>query len=678
MSESLLAKIANAVRLKAASPALYKLRRKYRGKLTNEALLLKKFPQSVRDRQKLTVFSKQSLRERFFLNDLDRKEFYINLMTSLAGFDAILDDADLVHENKFRACGSELYSFGERIDWHFDFKSGTRWKPIFYSRIDYRVPADADVRVPWEVSRFYQAVWLGKAYWLSRSEAHTDKFKELIGDWIKENPVGYGVNWCAPQEAAIRGTNIIVGLLYFMGSTKIDDKFLMDILCSLFEHGIFAMYNLGRARKDGNHYLCSIVGLLYLGILFYDTKTGRRWVWFARKELEREIVSQVQEDGTRREGSTSRLREAAELFTAAYVLLKLNGFSISGDFAGRLEKMLGFMTTATMHDGRVPNTGDEGTSRLFRMKSKTDFNDHRDLLSVGAALFGRGDMKSAADGFSELGLLLTGGEGFERFSLAQGEGKIPSAVYYRDGGIAFMRTEKDFCSFNFGFTGISRRSGQAHNDLLSFTISGKNQFIVDRGSYPGSPGKTIGDRLRSTYSHNTVVIDGTEQVDFSSTRSPADSRSRPALLNWQSSQAQDIIEAEHHEYERLLGPVTHRRGVTFNKHQRTFRVEDSLIGTGMHIVELMFHFAPELGVVDLGRNFLALEGEEFALMKFQHPFMLDNWNHSPGCGILQTARTARVKLEVNLPLRIETFIFITSNEDDMNYLLNRIQSLGSA
>ena len=678
MPGSLLAKIANVVNLRLPSPSLYRLRRKHLRMNTDEARLLRKYPESLRDREKLASFFRKKLRERFFLSDLNRKEFYINLLTSLAGFDAILDDADLVHENKFQARGSEPFSFGDKIDWHLDFKTGTRWRPKFYSGIRaIGFTGEADVSVPWEVSRFYQAIWLGKAYWVSRSEAHTDKFKELVVDWVKENPAGYGVNWCMPQEAAIRGINITIGLLYFIGSTRIDDKFLIDILCSLFEHGVFIRYNLGRSRRDDDHYISSLVGLVYLGILFYDTESGKQWVEFARRELEREIVRRVYEDGTHIQKSMSYQRGAAEMLTASYVLLKLNGFSASSEFAGRLEKMLEFLTTATMRDGRAPNTGEADDNRLFRLKSRTDLNDHRDLLAVGASLFNRGDMKSAADGFSEMGLLLLGGEGFEKFSLVREEKDIRSEVY-RHGGIAFMRTEKDFCSFDFGGIGVRRRSGEAHNDLLNLTISGKNRFIVDRGSYAGAPGNTIRDKLRSTYSHNTVIVDGTEQADVSPTRSTAEDRTRPELLNWHSSDEQDIIEAEHHAYERLAMPVIHRRGITFNKHQRTFRVEDSLIGKGMHFIELMFHFAPELHIVSLGRNFLALEGEEFALMKFQHPFTLEDWDHSPGSGVLQTARTARVRLEANLPLRIETFIFITSSEDDMNYLLNRIQSLGSA
>ncbi len=640
------------------------------------ARLQRKFGHEASDRKEIAPLLRQKLRERFFLSDLNRKEFYINLLTTVGDFDSIMDDADLVHENKYRTSGSDLYSYGAKVDWCLDFKSGKRWDRRSYSGIDVaKFENSSDVKVPWEVNRFHQAIWLGKAYWLSRSEAHTEKFKELASDWIENNPVGYGVNWTSPTEAAIRAINIITGLLYFMGSTRLNDEFVMKLLCSLYEHGVFIRYNLEKKLGRNNDLVANLVGLVYIGILFYDAKSGKRWLEFARKKLEREIANRVWEDGTVCEISTSYQRLATEMFTAAYVLLKLNKFKISSVFSSRLEKMFAFLASATMHDGRVPNIGTVDGGPILRMKSNTEFNDHRDLLSVGAALFGRGDLKAAAGGFSELALLLLGGEGFESFSLINPENRRSSSIY-KKGGFAFMRTERDYCSFDFGNIGTHGRIGHGHNDILSFTVAGKNPFIVDRGTLCYTSDTIVRNELRSTYSHNTVIVDGAEQAEFAGPWSVRADLPSSELLEWNSTPEQDIIEAQHHAYERLNPAVTHRRKITFNKRQRTFLVQDNLLGTGSHTVEMMFHFAPELKVVDLGRNFLALEGEEFALMKFQQPFALEEWQHSPGCGVLQAARTARVRLQVHLPARIETFIFIISSADDMNHLLNRIQSVG--
>ncbi len=664
--------------------------------MTTAAALKRKLGYEGLDQEASVTSFQNKLRQRFFLGDLNRKEFYINLMTSLGGFDQIMDDADLVHENKFQTLGSEVYSFSENVDWHLDFKSGKKWPLSFYSNLKIiksgngrrekgernrengqRNTEHSDIKVPWEVSRFHQAIWLGKAYWVSHSEAHTEKFKELVVDWVEKNPVGYGVNWKTPMEAAIRAMNLIVGLLYFTGSTKIDEKFLMTLLSSLFEHGVFIRYNLERSLRNGNHYVSDLVGLIYLGVLFYDMQTGKRWVEFARKELEKEILNQVYEDGTDYEKSTGYQRLVTELFTAAYVLLRLNKFGVSDQFTQRLERMFGFLAAATMHDGTVPGIGDADDGRVFRMKSKMEFNDHRDLISVGAVLFSRGDMKAASGGFSDLALLLLGGEGFEKFARMTPDNSSRSEIY-KEGGFSFMKTERDYCSFDFGDIGMRGRGGHGHNDVLSFTISGKNQFITDRGTFCYTCDSEMRNKLRSTYSHNTIAVDGTEQAEFSGLWSIKQDLTSPDLLEWKSNDEQDVIEAQHRAYEQLARPVVHRRKITFNKRQRTFLLEDNLLGDGTHTIETMFHFAPGLKVFDLGRNFLALEGEEYMLMKFPHPFVLEDWPHSPSYGVLRTARAARLRLETELPVRIETFIFIISSADDMNHLLNRIQTRGSA
>ncbi len=666
-------KFVKLVYARIISRQIYKLNIKYFRRSTTPDRLYKKLKHIFSGSNDSIESFKQKLRERFFLSDLNKREFYINLMTSLAGFDSIMDDADMVHENKFKALGSVVFSFGEKIDWHLDFKSGKRWPLSFYTKIDALNPTDhSDVKVPWELSRFHQAIWLGKAYWISHGETHAYKFRDMANDWIDSNPVGYGVNWASPMEAAIRAMNLIIGLMYFMGSENIDDEFFMKLICSLYDHGTYISHNLEKTLHSDNRYVSNLVGLIYLGIFFYDTGIGKRWVKFARREVESEILNQIYEDGTDYEKSTGYQCFVAELLTAAYVLLKLNNFEMPEYFKSRLEKMFEFMASATMRDGKVPAIGDSDSGRVFKMKTEKDSSDPRDLLAVAAAIFRNGKFKFAAREYNELALMLLGTKGFEEFSSLK-ENLEKKSIIFPEGGFAFLKTGKDFCSFNMGDIGKRGRSGHIHNDVLSFTISGKNQFIVDRGTYCYTCNTNLRNKLRSTYSHNTVVVDKTEQVEFSGLWSIKKDLTSPEFLNWASTLEQDVVEAQHHAYERLPQPVIHKRKITFNKHQRTFLIEDNLMGAGRHEIELMFHFAPELRVTNLGRNFLALEGEEFALLKFQHAFTLEDWEHSPSYGVLNYAKSAHLKVSAELPLKLETFIFILSSLEEVNYLLNRFR-----
>lgn len=630
---------------------------------TDPEKLLKKFSGEVESGGTSRDYFREILRERFFLSDLNRKELYLELMTSAGCFDDILDDADLVHENRF---ASSL------IDRHPDVGSGEVRELERSRRIRKRLKNDFRTIEPLlDLNRFHRAVWLGKAYWLSRSEEHTDKFKTLIDDWAECNPVGRGINWLVPGEAAIRAINIIVGLLYFMSSDRIDESFLRRLLSILYQHGLFIRSNLSTSGGGLQGRLASLAGLIFLGILFRDTSRGGHWIEFAVRELEREAEAGISDDGNIQGSSFGDLRLAAESLTASLVLLKLNRFHVSDMLSGRLERMLNFLASVTMRNGCVPDSGWTSGARIFRMSSRSRSNDHRDLLAAGAALFGSGAMKAASGGFSEPALLLLGVEGYEKFAAVDGDLSI-SSVLYRDAGLAVMRTGKDFASFDFG-------SGPGISEIIppfSFTVAGKNQFIVEPGSRdyssftPGTP------ETESAQGRNTLTIGRPKRAGVTEDGTFGKGPSPPELLGWQSDEWQDFVEAQYHPLMWPAASLIHKRNITFNKRQRTFRVEDDLVGEGKHHIEMIFHFAPGLLVVDLGRNFLALEGEEFALMKFQHPFVIENMEHSDERSRPVTSKAARVTLEADFPARIETYIFITSNEDDMNYLLNRIQSSG--
>ncbi|MBM4162400.1 MAG: hypothetical protein FJ217_15025, partial [Ignavibacteria bacterium] len=144
-------------------------------------------------------------RFRFFFHPRNQKDFFLQLITSTQDQDQILSEAQDVLQNRFDTLGSGTVSLGTTINWHADFKSGKEW-PVRELRNDEILDLGnpSDVKVPWELSRFHQVWWLGKAYWLTRNELYARKFGDLVEDWIDKNPLGKGVNWHIAMEAAIR------------------------------------------------------------------------------------------------------------------------------------------------------------------------------------------------------------------------------------------------------------------------------------------------------------------------------------------------------------------------------------------------------------------------------------------------------------------------------------------
>jgi len=70
-----------------------------------------------------------------------------------------------------------------------------------------------------------------------------------------------------------------------------------------------------------------------------------------------------------------------------------------------------------------------------------------------------------------------------------------------------------------------------------------------------------------------------------------------------------VFVASHSGYERLPQPVRHQRFV-FHFGETLYLIRDVALGTGMHLLETSWHFAPELELVQYGRGFLAVRQGE--------------------------------------------------------------------
>ena len=80
---------------------------------------------------------------------------------SLPEKEAIFSRADKTCDHIFDLLGSGDARLGDDIDWHRDFKTGFRWSEKTYYT-DIAIPyGKADIKVPWELSRFSHAVETG-------------------------------------------------------------------------------------------------------------------------------------------------------------------------------------------------------------------------------------------------------------------------------------------------------------------------------------------------------------------------------------------------------------------------------------------------------------------------------------------------------------------------------------
>lgn len=540
---------------------------------------------------------------RFFLdsNRGSQIQFIDRIFPEFA--ESIVGEGDRICSHVFNFLGSgdvDLDKFIEEhggrercgcLPWHFDFKGSYRWNPKTYYR-GIEIPyGKADIKVPWELSRFQHVTILGQAYWLSGDARYAQEFVTQVEDWIDRNPPKFGVNWRCTMDVAIRVVNWILGYYFYKDSKALADEFLLKLLKNLLAHGHHIMANLENRGVTTNHYLSDLVGLIYLGITFPEFKEAKQWREFGIQELIKEMEKQVYDDGMDFEASTCYHRLSLELFFYPALLCKLNGIELPDSFIRKLKKMFDFVLYVLKPNGRMPQIGDNDNGRLHVL-GKREILDMSYLLTFATLLFNDPKYKIGEFGFAPEALWVFGPEAYERWQKMPGRsiGELESKAF-RDGGIYVMRHKKDYMVISCGPNGQNGLGGHAHNDKLGFELSiAGEDFIVDPGTYIYTAEPDWRDTFRSTAYHNTIIVDGMEQNKFEGIfRMKEDAT--PKVDRWESNDRFDLFDAEHNGYERLTGPVSHRRQIYYDKDDRFWLIRDMLKGKKEHSYDQYLHLA---------------------------------------------------------------------------------------
>ncbi|MDD2654202.1 MAG: alginate lyase family protein [Candidatus Omnitrophica bacterium] len=506
-----------------------------------------------------------------------------------------IKESDLVCEHIFDLLGSgpkKLSGEGEGyqdIDWHSDFKSGFKWNhKTFFRNIRFGDKEGVDVIVPWELSRFQHLIFLGQAYILNRDEKYAQEFVSQVGDWIRYNPIGFGVNWFSTMDVAIRAANWLVALEYFSGSSTITIEFLEKFYTSVYEHGAFIRYYLKTRPVRNNHYLANIAGLFFISIYCPFFKESKKWQSFAVKELEKEMLHQVYPDGCDFEASTSYHRLALEMFFYCDLLAKRNGTVFSFKYQQRLRKMFEFLLYSVKPNGRIPQIGDNDNGR-FLVFCKRPVLEHKYLLSIAAVYYKDSEFNLSEFGFDEETFWVFGKEGVEIFqSLSLRKWPLASKAF-ADAGWYIVRHGNDYCFISCGPNGQDGRGGHAHNDKLSFELMLNGEdIIVDPGTYAYTSYPVQRNRFRSTEYHNAIKFNNYEQNEFCK----KNIFSLPDLVKIEFADLRETDGEVTFEGEIRYAGITHKRIVMLDKFSKNWLFKDTVSCKDPLSRELIFHLSP--------------------------------------------------------------------------------------
>jgi uncharacterized heparinase superfamily protein len=505
-------------------------------------------------------------------------------------------EADAIVAHRINLFG-RAYDFGRQIDWHCDPVSGARWPLEHFTRMPVTLEEPADVRVVWELNRLHHFTTLGRAYALTRDERFTNEFLLQFASWCDANPPRFGVNWTVAMEVAIRAVNIIAAVEIFRSSPRVNDSAIEIILKTLIAHGRFIRANLEFSnRAPSNHYLSDLIGLFVIGAGFPELRESRSWVSYSARRLLREMDRQVLADGVDYEGAIGYHRFVLEIFALFFSMRATSGIEIPQRYWSKLEAMFEFVRNYLKPDRTAPMIGDSDDGRLIKFKSRPA-DDHSYLMAIAAVLM-KSDRFKQSNCIDEEAIWWFGEGGRETFEKLAVNQEAPSSRAFPNAQIFIQRAEVSierepfYAIIDCGDHGARGRGSHAHSDALSFEVFAFGRtFVRDPGTFVYSASENDRNRFRSTAYHNTVRIDREEISEVNEGELFAfASNVKPRVNRWESNDEVDVLDAEHHAYQRLREPVVHRRVITFYKHEGYWTIEDVFTGKGSHLFEFFFNF----------------------------------------------------------------------------------------
>jgi hypothetical protein len=563
----------------------------------------------------LFIFIKSKGRINYYVSkiyNIRNELFYfrkVDIQSILSKIDKkkIQSDAQLIYSHIFDILGSGQYRLDKKIRWHCDFKSARVWPLNFHKKLRIVLNDKSDIKVVWELSRFHHLVILGIAYNISCKNEYFEEFKNQIENWIEQNPIAYGPNWCVSMEVAIRAINLVMA--YHLFGDKNNAWFWIKYDRILYLHGLYIFNNLEKRitingeKVNNNHYLANIVGLIFLGNYFFFTRKGKKWKKFAIKEFYKEIENQILEDGGDFESSSGYQRLVTELVSCGLILLVVNREPIPFKIIERWEKMFEFIDRISKPNGFIPAYGDDDDGRILVFSNY--FNWERlnleYLLVLGAKLFNEqfsiNDEKNNQDYTTWLTYKLTING---RLPIFKEKKVIPKqSIELSKSGFYVMRKNDHYMLIT---AAPIRQHSHNHNDLFGFEIFFHNQSVlIDPGTYNYSGDIELRNLFRSTKFHNTIQVENNEINSFRGSLFGLNNDSHHTINEWISNHSFDLFEGVHTGFKVDNLTAEHRRKIYFSKRGHPFwviydtvRIICSKDNNRLINVKQYFHIHPDL------------------------------------------------------------------------------------
>lgn len=449
--------------------------------------------------------------------------------------------------------------------WNVDPVSGYEWPKLPSYQIDYRHSAGADPKWTWEVNRLL--FLLPVAFSIEAGEIERSAGEEFIettlSDWIVKNRPGYGPQWSASIEVAIRAIAMTIAI---QAIKKPKDALIRSVAAAIRDHARWMKRFPSLYSSANNHRVAEISALLLL-----SSSWGGVLNEVEMTRLERELVevsaSLFSDDGIGLEQSPTYAG-----FSLEFLAMVLQRHQWSSEQDRKALKRIVFVAAYalaqfTNEDGSLIRYGDDDEGKVVTVAVPE--------LAYADALV--------------------------RLASGRQESRQYGVMTFAEGGISLMRfieavTETTWV-FDHGPLGFGDIAAHGHADALAVSMrSAGVDWVVDAGTYKYHGDKDWRTYFRSSKAHNAPQIDNHDSSVMTGDFNWHPHKRAQGELIFSRVEGQLFsLRATHDGYVRQgLGTVSRSIDRLGDGH---YRITDMYDGTEVMSTGFLLH--PECQVVEL-------------------------------------------------------------------------------
>ena len=401
-----------------------------------------------------------------------------------------------VHEilaGRWRAFGRLEITVDDPPRWHRDYLAGISLETAQSAfDLDHRsLPQGADIKLIWELSRWFQLVRLAQAAWVIEDAAAGRKCLAWLEDWELHNKPYRGWNWTSALESGMRLIQFtwIDGLLSARAEKCGWETPLRELRAKILPgHVAFTWRHRSFGSSANNHLLGELAGLVLSTVRWPEMARWGASLDKLQRLWEAEVLAQFAEDGGNRKQALNYHLFSWELCWQTRAALRAAARKISPEVEERLGRAVDFFVNVQVErDAWDYGDSDGACSTPFFADEKTSVAEWREWFTA-----------------PERSPAIEYWWGGEPKPVRAGPAALPERwLFYPESGIAMYRESDWVLRWDISPLGYLKTAAHGHLDALHLSLWFRGTaFVIDPGTGAYYADKRLRNYLASGAAHN--------------------------------------------------------------------------------------------------------------------------------------------------------------------------------